>query len=473
MDPRTPTIGVVVVHFGAASSTLDCLAGLERTQWPRSRLRVVLVDNAGDAALTEGVRRRYPWAQILAPGGNAGYGRACNLGIAALDAVDAVALVNNDTVPDPGWLAPLAEALRCPGVGAANPKVVLSDRQVTIALRCPASTPLPAGEWRDLGVQLSGARVDGEEVSDAIRLGAGFWGWEHDAGSPGARFSWSSPAGAFHVPAPGEDRVTVEVRLASPFGATRVELRAGDGAPRCVEVPSAPTWIPIGDVGSETVLNNAGTTMDGDGSSRDRGYLEADRGQFDVPGEVFGWSGAAVLLSKAMLDDVGPFDERFFLYYEDVDLAVRGRLRGWRYRYVPAATVRHRHSASIGEDAPLTRHLSRRNHLLMVAKVAPGAIVAAAFGEQLRAVGRAAATDVVARWWRGQPPIVRHVADELRVVAGTARRLPPSVAQRRRIRERARRTPAEVWQAAGELASQDVPREPTAISQVRGRTWEP
>ncbi len=50
---------------------------------------------------------------------------------------------------------------------------------------------------------------------------------------------------------------------------------------------------------------------------------------------MFAWCGGAVLLRADYLVDVGTFDERFFLYYEDTDLSWRGRHKGWRYQYVP------------------------------------------------------------------------------------------------------------------------------------------
>ena len=48
--------------------------------------------------------------------------------------------------------------------------------------------------------------------------------------------------------------------------------------------------------------------------------------------DVQAWCGGAVLLRASYLADVGGFDERLFLYYEDVDLSMRGTERGWRYR---------------------------------------------------------------------------------------------------------------------------------------------
>jgi N-acetylglucosaminyl-diphospho-decaprenol L-rhamnosyltransferase len=55
-----------------------------------------------------------------------------------------------------------------------------------------------------------------------------------------------------------------------------------------------------------------------------------------------GWvSGAAVWLRRAALDDVGGWDERFFMYVEDVELCWRLRRGGWRVAYEPAAVVEH------------------------------------------------------------------------------------------------------------------------------------
>jgi GT2 family glycosyltransferase len=77
-------------------------------------------------------------------------------------------------------------------------------------------------------------------------------------------------------------------------------------------------------------------------------HLDIAQGEEDVEdgdAEVFGVSGAAAMYRKAFLDDVAIegqiFDEDFFAYREDADLAWRGRLMGWRAMYVPDAVAHH------------------------------------------------------------------------------------------------------------------------------------
>jgi len=87
-------------------------------------------------------------------------------------------------------------------------------------------------------------------------------------------------------------------------------------------------------------IDSAGQRLSRARRPKDRGYGEPDRGQLDRDGTVFGVCGAAALYRRAMLDaiaDPGPeyFDESFFAFGEDLDLAWRANRAGWRaaYRY--------------------------------------------------------------------------------------------------------------------------------------------
>lgn len=93
------------------------------------------------------------------------------------------------------------------------------------------------------------------------------------------------------------------------------------------------------------VIDSTGIVMLPSMRHLDRGAEEPDRGQYDQRLDVFGASGAAALYARAMLDDtrVGQewFDEDFFAYREDADLAWRAQLLGWGCQYVPAAVAVH------------------------------------------------------------------------------------------------------------------------------------
>jgi GT2 family glycosyltransferase len=76
-----------------------------------------------------------------------------------------------------------------------------------------------------------------------------------------------------------------------------------------------------------------------------------------------------------MLDDVGRFDERFFVYYEDLDLAWRARRRGWKFLYAPKAVVYHVHCGTSGEWSPFFVYHVERNRVFVSLKNAPWRLV--------------------------------------------------------------------------------------------------
>ena len=119
------------------------------------------------------------------------------------------------------------------------------------------------------------------------------------------------------------------------------------------------------------VVNSTGICIDRVGIAWDRRGGEADDDSEMLPIEVFGPCGGAALYRRTMLDQIGLFDEDFFAYLEDVDLAWRARRAGWRCLYVPAARVFHRHSATGGEGSPFKNYHVGRNKIWLVAKNYP------------------------------------------------------------------------------------------------------
>ncbi len=124
------------------------------------------------------------------------------------------------------------------------------------------------------------------------------------------------------------------------------------------------------DLEDPSVLYDAGDVLRRDGVCEQRGRFERDDGSFDEPGEVFAASAGAALYRRGAVLDVGGFDERFFLYLEDVDLGLRLRLAGWRCRYEPAV-ARHAGEGSAPAGGPTAGTWVERNTLLLAAKAFP------------------------------------------------------------------------------------------------------
>jgi len=121
-------------------------------------------------------------------------------------------------------------------------------------------------------------------------------------------------------------------------------------------------------------LDSAGMLIAIDGSSKQRGHNEPPE-KFSNVTDALCPSGSAALYRRAMLDQIGLFDESFFLYCEDTDLGLRARRAGFDCRYVPAAMVDHRYSHSAGRASPLKAYYVERNRLYTAVKNLPLAML--------------------------------------------------------------------------------------------------
>ncbi len=124
-------------------------------------------------------------------------------------------------------------------------------------------------------------------------------------------------------------------------------------------------------------LDSAGMLICLDGSSKQRGR-GAPPSTFDSSEEVLLPSACAALYRRQMLEDVGFFDEDYFLYCEDTDLGLRGRWAGWGCRYAPGATLRHHYSLTAGTFSPLKARFVERNRMWVAVKNFPVALLAVA-----------------------------------------------------------------------------------------------
>jgi GT2 family glycosyltransferase len=386
----TPLVRVVVVTSDGGRLLERCLQCLADIEWPEERLEVVIVDNASaDGSVERSVATRLG-TRVIRTDRNLGYAAGNNLALDDLGNVEHVALVNNDAFVERDWLRPLVDALESePDLGAATSKVLFAPRYLEHRLEGP--------------VTLRGVRVEGEDRWRDTLFPEGWLDPDFDP-EGGPPFRRSEGRATLWIPA-GSDR--------------RAELLVED------------SWIEVS-LAEEPfdVVNNVGSVLLPRGHAADRGFLQRDTGQFEEPEEVFAWSGTSVLLRRAYLEDVGVFDPRLFAYYEDLDLAWRGRARGWRYLYVPGSVVRHAHAAtSIVGSAFFDYHVER-NRLLVSVKNAPAAYALGAIGESLRVTGLHLERDVVRRLRRGKRPTSTFLRRRARAFGGFLRGLPSALRAR-------------------------------------------
>ncbi|MFN3979382.1 MAG: glycosyltransferase family 2 protein [Caldilinea sp.] len=246
-------VAVVIVNWNGLMFLPACLLSLSRQTYPN--VEIVVVDNASTDGSVAYLEQHHPHVQIIRNTRNVGFAAACNQGIQATS-TEFIALLNNDAVAHPQWLAAMVEMMADPVVGMCACRMLsMHDADV---------------------IDSAGIAVD--------RLG----------------YAWG-----------------------------------------------------IG------------------------GGLQDRPENYPAPHQVFGPSGGAGLYRRRMLDDIGLFDEDFFAYLEDVDLAWRGQWAGWQCRFVANAIVFHVHSATTARIPHLKGWLLARNRIWMIAKNYPARFLAA------------------------------------------------------------------------------------------------
>jgi GT2 family glycosyltransferase len=426
-------VRLVVLNYEGGTHVLRCLDHLAALDWPRDQLEVVVIDNASTDGSADAAAGHPVVSRLVRLEKNIGF-PANNLALRDLDGVHCVGLVNNDAFVEPGYLPPLVSELdRDPTVGAVVPLVLFAPRFVDVTIEVPAAAP-GRGDSRPLGVLVRGLRVDGEDRWAQARFAEGSHGPE--LASDGT-VEWTGPRAVVRVPVPDEGAVPAEVELLlSAIEAKTARLTSGDDSVE-ERVSRTPTWVTV-PLGGEPydVVNNAGNVIYDDGHGADRGFGSADLGAFADPCDVVAWSGGAVLLRPEYLADVGLFDERFFLYYEDTDLAWRGAARGWRYRYVPEARVRHIHAATTLAGSAPFEYFTTRNRLVMLLKDAPATLALGAVSQEVASLWRALRGDVLRPLVRARRPNLRPAWRRVLALAGFARLVPGLLRDRPLVRRR-------------------------------------
>jgi GT2 family glycosyltransferase len=108
---------------------------------------------------------------------------------------------------------------------------------------------------------------------------------------------------------------------------------------------------------------------------RPRGMLERDDGQYDLPQRLLFMTGCSMFVRSRVWQEVGAFDEKFFIYYEDLDWSLRAKKQNFIFWYYPKAVIYHKVSGTMGKtgmkQSPLTTpvkvtYLMQRNQIFII-----------------------------------------------------------------------------------------------------------
>jgi GT2 family glycosyltransferase/SAM-dependent methyltransferase len=206
--------------------------------------------------------------------------------------------------------------------------------------------------------------------------------------------------------------VNTDVELADDWVSRMAAALAGDPGAAAVACKMLSLEDP-------TVVYDAGDVLRRDGACEQRGRFGRDDGRWDRPGEVFGACAGAAMYRRGAVLAVGGFDERYFAYLEDVDLALRLRLAGWRCLYEPAVALH----AGEGASSALVgghRRLVVRNTLVLVTKAFPVRWLPLVMYRQLG--------------WAWHALLERRLAEHVRALAAAIPMLPGALRARRTLR---------------------------------------
>lgn len=243
-----PRASVIILNWNGKRFLDDLFTCLEKQTYPDDQFEVIMIDNNSIDDSVPFVYTNYPWVRIIENDRNDGFARGNNIGMQHAKG-DYIVLLNNDTKPEPAWLAELIQ------------------------------------------------------VADE----------KNKAGAVVSKLMFANRPG---------------------------------------------------------VINNAGSELKdhSDWPFGERGMNEQDTGQYEKVEEITAFCGASVLLNRKMLEEIGLFDDAFFMYFEDGDLSWRGQRAGWRFYYTPKSVVHHIHTGSSVEYSPLFNYYVARNRLLVLFK---------------------------------------------------------------------------------------------------------
>lgn len=364
---KLPFVSIIILNYNGERVITATLESVLASTYPLGSFEIIVVDNKSTDKSKKVLKKyaKHPMVNVIFNPVNNGFTGGNNLGVEYARG-DYVILLNNDCIVSPQWIEELvATAESDKNIFAVNSKILLFPKF------------FPLNVKTDLGYIDMEARMEKSKLNVFTRKAIRALSMFDD-----------NQMFTIHVPTHPTDEldtIKVEVHMYTPQRSKPNEHFFIEPKPYIKSVAfevhhdSVVINITIDATKIPQKLffdkvQNAGIIMFDNGSGRDIGAVvryytqdyERDLGQYEDPKEVYAACGAAVLYRKSIIDEIGLFSNDFFMYYEDVDVAERARLRGHIVKYQPKGVVRHMHALSSEEWSPFFIYHAEKGRLVHI-----------------------------------------------------------------------------------------------------------
>ncbi|RJP29455.1 MAG: glycosyltransferase family 2 protein [Candidatus Omnitrophota bacterium] len=323
-----PKVAVIVVNYNGAKFLKGLMSSIESQTITPSKL--IFVDNGSSDNSLE-VLKDYPHITILNNRANLGFSVANNQALGSISSdIDYVCLLNNDTRIERRCIQNMIFCAESNvRIGAVAPRILFYNPVLVL------NTDKPAEK-----IEIKSIIIDGDEPYKIIQ--------DKQVRSLGELKSLMTKI--YVMPKrPAKTGSIVKIALASGNKPVGTLLLNGNKAVKLeykLKITEASFVLDERSILNQRfIINNAGTDISPAGYPLEYGFGEEDSGKYDMARHVNAFCGAAVLIKRKLFSDK-IFDERFFAYYEDIDLSIRIRKSGYNIMYCPEAVAYHYHTGS-------------------------------------------------------------------------------------------------------------------------------
>lgn len=348
-------VSIIIINYNGKRYIDGLFQSLVHMNTDGIRYEILVVNNASEDGSISYLRQMYgylPNLKIIDAGGNLGYAGGNNKGVENAEG-EYIIFLNNDTAVDENWMVNLYSSISVnEKIGMVNSKLLFYYDFITVFFGTDDKIIL-SPEMRINGLNY---KIDNKFCKNVI--------YDKD------QIICFGNSEIF-VPVLGSGE---EFELVWEYKEARGTYNNVNVCGKMKELSTLAKTINISipvsivDEFKYTLIQNAGSGINEYYDGFDIGFCEKDSDKYSIPYEISGGCGASIILRREDFLNCGGFDERFFMYYEDMDLSFRIKKNGKKIMFCPTSIVRHIHTGSSTEWSPFFCYQVSRNKLLFIFK---------------------------------------------------------------------------------------------------------